>query len=246
MSRREPLALVLSCEHAGNRVPPSLRAAFDDAAALLASHRGYDAGALAFARRLGAALQVPVIATTISRLVVDTNRHAGHPRVISERLAMLEPAARARLLARWHAPHRARVRDAVAAALRRASRVLHVAVHSFTPVLDGVVRQADVGLLYDPGRALERRLAGAWRDAVRRGWPTLRVRANYPYLGTSDGLTRWLRTCFADARYAGIELELNAGMLQQPAQWRAATTAMLRGLATVLSSSRPDTSSRRS
>lgn len=246
MSRRDALALVISCEHAGNRVPASLRPSFAGARALLASHRGFDAGALVFARRLGAALALPVIATTITRLVVDTNRHAGHPRVISERLAMLDAAARARVLARWHAPHRARVHDAVAAALRRSPRVLHVAVHSFTPVLDGVVRQADVGLLYDPGRALERTLAGAWRASIRGLQPQLRVRANYPYRGTSDGLTRWLRTCFAPARYAGIELELNAGLLRDATRWRAATTAVLQGLAALLSSRSAGTAARRS
>ena len=32
---------------------------------------------------------------------------------------------------------------------------------------------------------------------------------NFPYLGTDDGFTTYLRTKFADADYAGIELEVN-------------------------------------
>ena len=45
--------LLLTCEHGGNRIPPEYRALFRGATAALASHRGWDPGALALARRLG-------------------------------------------------------------------------------------------------------------------------------------------------------------------------------------------------
>ena len=35
------------------------------------------------------------------------------------------------------------------------------------------------------------------------------MRRNYPYRGTSDGLTRYLRKRYADRDYCGIELEVN-------------------------------------
>jgi len=38
--------LVLTCEHGGNRVPAAYRALFEGAEALLATHAGYDIGAL--------------------------------------------------------------------------------------------------------------------------------------------------------------------------------------------------------
>ena len=53
--------------------------------------------------------------------------------------------------------------------------------------------------------------------------------------GTSDGLTKWLRTQFAATRYAGIELELNQGMLARPSQWRGAVAAIEASLAAVVS-----------
>src|SRR5690606_1376771 len=100
---------------------------------------------------------------------------------------------RLRLVQRIHQPHRAAVDAALAELMARHARVVHVAVHSFTPVLDGERRDADVGLLYDPRRAGEAALAPAWAAALRAGEPRLRVRRNYPYLGTSDGLTTSLR-----------------------------------------------------
>lgn len=230
---RESPALVLSCEHGGNRVPAALREHFAGAAAVLDSHRGYDAGALPVARRLARRFDAPLCAATLTRLVVDLNRHAGHPAVISRWLDALDEDARAGLLARWHAPHRERVRACVAEALRLHGRVLHVAVHSFTPVLDGHVRNAEIGLLYDPARGFEAAIARRWQVLLRR--PELRVRANYPYRGTSDGLTKWLRTQFAATRYAGIELELNQGMLARPSQWRGAVAAIEASLGAVVS-----------
>ena len=39
--------------------------------------------------------------------------------------------------------------------------------------------------------------------------PRWTTRRNYPYRGTGDGLTRYLRSRFDDASYCGIELEIN-------------------------------------
>lgn len=93
--------------------------------------------------------------------------------------------------------------------LAKCGVALHLGVHTFTPVLSGSVRRADVGLLYDPSRALERSWAAAWRRAIRRRRPDLVVRRNYPYLGVSDGLTTHLRRSLGTEKYAGLELEVN-------------------------------------
>ncbi len=97
---------------------------------------------------------------------------------------------------------------------------MHVASHSFSPVLDGRVRELEVGLLYDPRRRLEVALCRAWRDAFSTRDPTIRVRFNRPYLGISDGLARWLRTEFAPSRYAGVELEVNQTLIDEPSRLR--------------------------
>jgi predicted N-formylglutamate amidohydrolase len=212
---RAPLALVLSCEHGGNRVPARYARHFDAPAAVLASHRGWDPGSLPLARRLARALRAPLVATTVTRLLVDCNRSPHHRRLHSS-YAQLDAELREALLAEHYEPHRARVAAAIAEALARGARVLHLAVHSFTPVLDGVPRNADLGFLYDPRRSLERAIADELQRALRESAPALRVRRNYPYLGRADGLTTALRRRFPEARYAGLELELNQLHARRP------------------------------
>ena len=87
--------------------------------------------------------------------------------------------------------------------------VVHIASHSFTPVLNGVVRQADVAWLYDPRRHGETLLASRWLSALKRRRPDLRLRRNYPYQGRGDGLTSLLRKRHPRELYIGMELEVN-------------------------------------
>lgn len=210
--RRDPLTLLVTCEHGGHAVPRPCRKLFAGAHNALASHRGWDAGALALARRLAASLGAPLRAATVSRLVVDLNRSPNHPRVFSEWTRSLPGPERRALLAEHHTPHREAVDADVRAALSAGGRVLHVGVHTFTPALDGRVRTADVALLYDPGRPAERALAAAWAAALAGRLPDLAVRRNQPYRGASDGLTTWLRGRHGPA-YLGFELEVNQRLL---------------------------------
>jgi predicted N-formylglutamate amidohydrolase len=225
-------ALLLTCEHGGQRVPASCAHLFRGARRLLESHRGWDPGALQLARQLARSLDAPLVAATLSRLVVDLNRSAGHPRLLSERTRLLTSAERYRLLARHYHPHRARVLDRLTRLQARGRRVVHVAVHSFTPVLDGVPRRADIGLLYDPRRREEAAFARRWSRALRAADPSLRVLANHPYRGDSDGLTTSLRKLHPETLYLGLELEVNQALLAAgPRRWRevrALLTATLR------------------
>lgn len=211
-------SLVLSCEHGGARVPAAARTWFASAGArrALASHRGHDAGALAIARVLAERLAAPLVAHTVSRLVVDTNRSLEHPSLHAEFLAEAPPAVRGRLVDVHWRPHRERVRAAVEAALAAEGAVLHVGVHTFTPRLAGVDRRCDVALLYDPAREAERALARAWLTALRARRPDLRLRRNHPYRGTSDGLTTTLRRALGP-RYLGIELEVSTRTARESA-----------------------------
>jgi predicted N-formylglutamate amidohydrolase len=230
------VVLLLSCEHGGANVPAPYRACFRSAAAqrALASHRGSDPGALWVAQRLARALNAPLFSTTVSRLLVDANRSEHHASLFSEWSRRLSPAEREAVLSRYYRPHRARIELAISDLVRSGARVLHVAVHSFTPVLDGEERRADVGLLYDPRRSWERALAPSWHALLKQEDEALRVRRNYPYRGVADGLTTALRQHHAAARYAGIELELGQALVGRPGNARAkvarAAEASLRSL----------------
>jgi predicted N-formylglutamate amidohydrolase len=176
---------------------------------LLDSHRGFDPGALALARALARDFAAPLVASTTTRLLIDLNRSLGNPRAFSGATRRLPADARDRIVARWYAPHRAAVLRHVQRAAARGDRVIHIAAHSFTPVLDGRVRQADVGLLYDPRRRAELALCARWKASLAAQAPHLRVRRNYPYAGNGDGLTRDLRSRFSQRTYVGVELEIN-------------------------------------
>lgn len=228
--RGAPVRLVLSCEHARNHVPRGYAGLFRGQSRLLASHRGYDIGALELARHLARRLGVPLYAAPATRLLADPNRSPGHPRLLSERSRRLSPERRESLLAELYHPHRAAVERAIARLVGDGQRVLHVGVHTFTPRLGGRTRRADVGLLYDPARALEREVAAALGERV--AGCGFRVRRNYPYRGTSDGLTTYLRSRFGRTSYAGLELEVNQRHASGPSLcW----TALKRCLASALS-----------
>ncbi len=215
MSRHSPARdfLLLTCEHGGNRIPQPYARLFRDAAEVLASHRGWDPGALPLARLLTRKLDRPLLAITWSRLFVEANRAPSNPRIWSRFTKTLPRHEREQILERWWRPHRQAVEDAVAAAIAQGNRVVHVAVHSFTPELDGEVRNADVTFLYDSRRQSEADLCRRWAAALHQLDPELRLRYNYPYLGSADGLTTWLRRRHPQARYLGVELEINQALV---------------------------------
>jgi predicted N-formylglutamate amidohydrolase len=182
------------------------------------------------AHALASATGAGLIATTVSRLLVELNRSAHNPRVFSAIVRRAPPALRSELFERYYRPYHEQVTRHVARAIDEGARVLHVGSHSFTPSLDGVERNADIGLLYDPARPLELALCDRWRDLlIARGLG--RVRRNYPYAGVGDGLTTSLRTCFGADEYLGVELEINQ---RHPLAGGAAWRRMRRDVAAAL------------
>ena len=202
-------SVVVSCEHAGHRVPARYRHLFAGHQGVLESHRGWDPGTLRLGKFFSWQLSAPLVATTITRLLVEPNRSPRHPALFSEFSAVLPPEERKRLVREYYVPHREKVEVLVSEEIARKHVVIHLGMHSFTPVWGAQVRRADVGLLYDPKRPGERALCSAWQAALRAGHPELVVRKNYPYRGAADGLTTYLRKRYAPERYLGVELEIN-------------------------------------
>lgn len=203
---------IVSCEHGGNEVPERWGELFPDdrAADVLASHRGWDRGALPLAREIGKGLGCEVHAATVTRLLVDLNRSKDTPELFSEYTRGLPEAERAELIERYWRPHREAVEAVVGAG---EEPVLHLSVHTFTPVWEGRRREVEVGLLFDPARQGEVEWCRRLRTEIERRRPDLVVRDNEPYLGIADGLTTWLRGRFSAERYLGIELEVSQGLV---------------------------------
>ena len=228
---RRPVALIVTCEHGGNEIPAVYASRFRGSEALLATHLGYDPGALGVARDLARALRAALVVATVSRLLVELNRSPGRQFRLSPIMRAAPRALRDDVCRRHYTPYREKVEALVARAIDGGARVVHVSSHSFTPKFGEAVRRADVGLLYDPGRPHEHALALSWQRALearRRDWL---VRRNYPYRGTSDGFTSYLRRRYDDAAYAGLELEVNQRHVRDgevPVAERAAIVSALR------------------
>jgi predicted N-formylglutamate amidohydrolase len=200
---------IITCEHGGNHVPPAYAPLFVGHEALLSTHRGWDLGALELATQMADAIKAPLFAATTTRLLIDLNRSIGHRQLHSEATRHLPLAARRAIATQHYRPHRDAVETEVARRIGTGRRVVHIASHSFTPELHGVVRQADVGFLYDPRRSGERPFVSRWLAALKRLRPDLKLRRNYPYQGKGDGLTALLRKRHGANAYLGMELEVN-------------------------------------
>jgi len=216
-----PGAIVITCEHAGHEVPPALKSLFRGHAATLRSHRGWDIGALGVAQRLAQRLGAPLLAQTVSRLVVEMNRSLDSPTLFSEFTRPLPEAARSALVERYWRPFREATRGAVDRAIGGHGRAFHLSVHSFTPVWQGRERGVEIGLLDDPRRGPERAFCRGWRGEVLgrapEGW---RIYMNRPYAGWTDGHTAALRRELPPTRYLGVEIEVNNRLIRTPSAQR--------------------------
>lgn len=187
------------------------------------------------ARALARAFAAPLVSSTTSRLLVDLNRSIGHPQLFSKATRAATALQRTHIVAQHYRPYRGQVERLVSEVVALGHPVTHLSSHSFTPVLDGEIRRADVGLLYDPARRGEVELCARWKAALERLAPGLRVRRNYPYVGKGDGLTTHLRRRFPSDAYVGIELEINQSIvLAGDSRWKALRTTLIDALRAAL------------
>lgn len=207
---KPPVGVLITCEHASRHVPARFAQLFAGRESELAGHRGWDPGTAELGRALARRLDAPLLAGRASRLLIDLNRSARHPHRFSEFTRGLPPGERQSIERDWWLPHWRAYREFVEAA---AGRVVHIACHSFTPVLDGRERKVDIGLLYDPSRRPEKRFCRSLAREIGSRLPQLRVRMNVPYRGTANGLGQQHRRVFGPDRLVTVELEVNQALV---------------------------------
>lgn len=205
------MTILITCEHAENRVPDIARDCFQspDAQSALRDARGFDLGAFDAAHLLAESLDCQLIGYPFSRLVVDVNRSVRSPRLFSPFTKSLSAKKRKQLLERYYHPYRQRLLTTIQRMLKQNPFVMHLAVHSFPSFVNGKPKRTDVGFLYDPSHEDERDFCLDWAEEVYFEIPDLRVRRNYPRRGTADRLPRFLRQQLSSSNYLGIELQLN-------------------------------------
>ena len=208
--------VVLTCEHASNRLP--FRSGVDSAVReLLDSHWGWDLGGWPLTAELSRRLGAPAIGGRFSRLLIDLNRRVGDPSLIrteaggvalpwNRRVGVAEFERR---VLRYHAPYHAEVDRLILRHLARGVRPLLLSVHTFTPVYDGRRRRFDIGVLFEHHERLARALGRRLREA------RLDTRYNRPYSGLA-GMMYAIDRHGTHHRLPCLELEVNHALFETP------------------------------
>lgn len=191
---REGSRLVLTCDHASNRVPPEL-GDLGLGEAAFRRHIAYDIGMRGVTLRLAEALGAHAVLSTTSRLVIDPNRGEDDPTLLMRLSdgdlipgnARVGEEERARRLARYHRPYHDAITGVLDRIVASGETPLILAMHSFTPAWKSWPRPWHVGLLWDLDDRVAKPLLAAL--AAEEG---LVVGDNEPYDGalTGDGMNR--------------------------------------------------------
>lgn len=201
--------LVITCEHAGNKVPEKYRHLFEDKEEVLNTHRGIDIGALELTQTICSTLQKEPHLHKVTRLLIDLNRSLHNPSAFSEFVEHVGEEERQEIIDNYYLPHRQKVKEKFISLISEGYAVFHLSVHTFTPILNEMKRNADIAFLYDPGRTTEKKFCWRWRKKAHQYLPDLKFRMNYPYRGTMDGFNTALKKEFTEDQYWGVELEVN-------------------------------------
>ena len=175
---------VILCDHASNRFPEK----YGDLGLTQierVSHIAWDPGALAVSRALSDLLDAPLVQSTVSRLIIDTNRNLDAPDLIwtlSEKTRIsanenLDDAERQYRIDRVHRPYHASIETLLEARRHARQETIVVCLHSFTPVYHGVARPWPIGLIH----GLDTRYTQALYDALHHADPAMNIGWNEPY-----------------------------------------------------------------
>lgn len=205
-------AVVLTCEHAGERLPVPWRWSDSDRR-LVGTHWASDLGAADLTRELSASLHAPAVLSNFSRLLVDPNRPLdadtlfreladGVPVELNQAISADEREQR---LAQFYRPYHALVDHTVG----RGTAGLVFAIHSFTPTYEGQIRNTEIGVLFDQDAALGAEMADAFD---RAGFV---VGLNEPYSGADGFMFAADHHARAHDR-AALEIEVRQDLATDP------------------------------
>ncbi|MEP4535413.1 MAG: N-formylglutamate amidohydrolase [Cyclobacteriaceae bacterium] len=200
---------VVTCEHAGNRVPKCFSNLFVSAKTDLHSHKGWDIGAIEIATYLAQKLGVSLFRFDYTRLLIEVNRSLDSPELFSKYSKELQTDQKQYLIDTYYQPYRKSIEYRISNQINSGHRVIHLSIHTFTPIWDGEGRNVDIGFLFDEARLLEKKFCTNWRTRIESMTNNYFIVHNQPYAGADDGLTTFLRTRFLESDYLGLEVEVN-------------------------------------
>ncbi len=228
------MRIIITCEHGGNKIPREFFQLFNKHKNILASHRGYDTGALELADNLYKTSGDFFFHYVTSRLLIDLNRTVINPKLFSNITKPLADEIKEQIKSKHYFPYIKSVEEKVRRIINQNNLVIHISVHTFTPVLNGNKRKTDIGLLYDPQKKTEKKFCKTWKENITE-ISQYNVRFNYPYRGVADSLTSYFRKQFGDKKYIGVELEVNQKFLyQNTTNWETIKDVLAKSLAASL------------
>jgi predicted N-formylglutamate amidohydrolase len=179
---------LLTADHAGRLIPRAL-GTLGVSDSELERHIAWDIGIAGVTETLSGLLDAAAVLQAYSRLVIDCNRAPHHPTSIpsiSETTAIpgnegLSDTARAARRQAVFDPYHAAIAGLLDARRAGGRRTVLIAMHSFTPVFQGVGRAVEVGVLYHHPTPLSRIML-----ELLRAEGGLTVGDNEPYAITDD------------------------------------------------------------
>ena len=182
---RAPVLLI--CDHATRFIPRALASLGLDEACLT-RHIAWDIGIAEVTRALAERLDAPALMTHFSRLIVDPNRQPDNPTLIPEisdgvivpgnrNLGPREIEAR---LDTFFRPYHAAIDSQLDRMTAADTTPVLISMHSFTPVMKGVERPWEIGILWNRDPRLPQPLMAKLRATG------LTVGDNLPYSGADE------------------------------------------------------------
>ncbi len=178
------LPMLLVCDHASRRFPAALENMGLDPVARRC-HLAWDIGAGALTERLAASLGTTAVLAQYSRLVVDCNRDLFDPGaflefgdgVVIHGNRNLKQAQKDQRASEIYWPYHYAVDVELKRLAAYGDTTAFFAIHSFTPVMNGVSRDVEIGILWDADRDTAEILIEGFRHAG------FEVGDNEPYSG---------------------------------------------------------------
>ncbi|MDA5095731.1 N-formylglutamate amidohydrolase [Aliiroseovarius sp. KMU-50] len=228
LNRKGAGDVLLLCEHASSHIPQQYKdLGLRDEDRL--SHAVWDPGARAVSLLLSKALDAPMVASRVSRLVYDCNRPPESPSAMPEKSERIEvpgnrglsPEERKNRADAIYFPFCTAVTEVIEERNKAGLKTILVTMHSFSPVFHGQHRAVEIGILHDDDSDLA--------DAMLAHTSTLshrRIERNEPY-GPDDGVTHSLKLHGVSRRLPNVMLEIRNDLLKTAADEEAMAEEML-------------------
>ena len=207
--------VLITCEHASNRLPDPWQWPEEDTW-IRDLHWAWDIGADALTRGLAESLSATAVASRFTRLLIDANRSLDmkslfrketEGRAVHLNASITDEERSRRIEGYWRPYH-----HAIDQCIDTIRPSLVLAIHSYTPVFEGEVRDVEMGVLHSG----QPELAGWWYQALDQA-TEMDVRIDEPYSGANGFMySPDIHAAIADC--PAIELEIRQDIVGDPTQ----------------------------